>query len=52
MLRTILAIAKEVRPLVQREWVSLAKVEKVVNPPRKPVARSGKTQGGVFRVAK
>ena len=49
--RVIFKKARWVRPLVQSEWVSLAKVEKVVNPPKKPVARKGMSQlGAVLEV--
>ena len=44
--RVIWRMRWAVRPVVQRVWVSFAKVEKVVKPPRKPVARRGKTQAG------
>ena len=41
--RIIFKKAKYVSPFTHREWVSLAKVEKVVKPPRNPVARRGMT---------
>ena len=46
--RKTFRIANWVSPVVQSVWVSRAKVENVVNPPRNPVARRGKTHPGAL----